>query len=509
MSGQAAHDGHTAERIFCDDTRMGYTYDDLILLPGHINFAVDDVALETRLTRGISLKSPMVSSPMDTVTEARMAIAIALEGGIGVLNTNLSLKEQVRQVIDVKRYQCGIIREPICITPNMTIQELEQLRSSTGFEKFPVTQTGRAGATLLGLVTKRDTDYVSDNSATIGSVMNPVENLVTSHVAAGRMVDLEEVNAKLRSSKKGLLPVVDDHGVLVAIVTRRDLLLNREFPLATKDDNENLRVAVAIGTRPEDKERARALVNAGVDAIVVDSSQGDSTFQLDLIRWMKKEFPRLQVIGGNVVTMLQAEHLIDAGVDGLRVGMGIGSICITQEVCACGRAQGSAVYHVAKYAKARNVPIIADGGISAPGHIVKALSLGASAVMCGRMLAATTEAPGEYFFEGNVRLKRYRGMGSLEAMQKGSDDRYLGGAAVVKVAQGVTGAVQDKGSMHDYMPYLRQSVRHGMQDLGTRSLAQLHECLYTGELRFEIRSPAAQREGGVHGLHSFQKSLYG
>eukprot|EP00811_Abedinium_folium_P030365 NODE_4859_length_1837_cov_19.679532.p1 GENE.NODE_4859_length_1837_cov_19.679532~~NODE_4859_length_1837_cov_19.679532.p1 ORF type:complete len:510 (+),score=113.82 NODE_4859_length_1837_cov_19.679532:101-1630(+) len=509
MSARAGYDGHSAERIFCNDDTKGYTYDDLILLPGHIDFGVDDVVLETRITRSISLKSPMVSSPMDTVTEAKMAIAIALEGGIGVLNTNLSVDEQVRQVVEVKRYQCAIIRQPICITPNMTVRELDHLRQSTGFEKFPVTETAKAGARLLGLVTKRDTDYVADRDATIGSVMVPAKELVSASVAPGQLVDIEEVTTKLRSSKKGLLPVVDERGMLVAIVTRRDLLLNREFPLATKDDNKNLRVAAAIGTRPEDRERARALVNVGVDAIIVDSSQGDSVFQLDIIRWMKKEFPSLQVIGGNVVTMRQAEHLIDAGVDGLRVGMGIGSICITQEVCACGRAQGSAVYHVAKYARERDIPVIADGGISAPGHIVKALSLGAAAVMCGRILAATMEAPGDYFFEGNVRLKRYRGMGSLEAMQKGSDDRYFGGAANVKVAQGVTGAVQDKGSMHDYMPYLRQSIRHGLQDLGAQSVARLHERLYSSDLRFEIRSPAAQREGGVHGLHSFQKALYG
>merc|ERR1712187_429384 len=279
--------------------------------------------------------------------------------------------------------------------------------------------------------------------------------------------------------------------------------------MGTKDKNGSLMVAAAVGTRLADRDRVRALVAAGVDAIIVDSSQGDSTFQHDIIRWMKAEFPELQVIGGNVVTKLQAKHLIDAGVDALRVGMGIGSICTTQEVCACGRAQASAVYNVAKLAKAYGIPILADGGISSPGHIVKALCLGAGAAMCGSLLAGTEETPGEYFYaENGKRLKRYRGMGSIDAMKKGSDDRYFGSSSVVKVAQGVSGAVQDKGSVHRYVPYLVQGLKHGMQDIGAKTVDDLKTKLYAGELRFELRSAAAQREGGVHGLHSFERKLY-
>merc|ERR1719222_1227823 len=283
---------------------------------------------------------------------------------------------------------------------------------------------------------------------------------------------------------------------------------NADYPIATKDKNQSLRVAAAVGTRPEDRDRVKALVAAGVDAIIVDSSQGDSMFQRDMVKWMKQEFPALQVVAGNVVTKMQAKHLLDCGADALRVGMGIGSICTTQEVCACGRAQASSVYNVAKLAASYGVPILADGGISSPGHIVKALSLGAGAAMCGSLLAGTQETPGEYFYSNGVRLKRYRGMGSIDAMKKGSDDRYFGSTSAVKVAQGVTGAVQDKGSVHKFMPYLIMGLKHAMQDMGAWSVDELRRQLYEDQLRFELRSSAAQREGGVHGQHSFERKLF-
>jgi len=500
-------DGNSARDVFEDRmNRTGYTYDDLICLPGSIDFGVHDVVLESQFTRTIRLRTPIVSSPMDTVTESKMAIAMALEGGVGIIHTNLSLEEQAREVSKVKCFKKGFITDPVCIEPSMQLGELNRLRVSCGFTGFPVTEDGKMGSKLLGLVTKRDTDFASGSSEeSVDAIMTQLKDLVVAKEGTN-LVGAQQI---LRDSKKGKLPIVTADGKLAALMARTDLKKSAEFPLATKDINGSLVVAASVGTRPSDRDRVRALVKAGVDAIVVDSSQGDSVFQHEIIRWMKSEFPALQVIGGNVVTKRQAAHLIDSGADALRVGMGIGSICTTQEVCACGRAQASAVYNVAKYARSRGVPIIADGGISSPGHIVKALCLGAGVAMCGSLLAGTEESPGEYFYaDSGQRLKRYRGMGSIEAMKKGSADRYFGTAATVKVAQGVSGTVQDKGSVHKYLPYLIQGIRHGLQDIGASSTGELQRQMYAGKVRFELRSAAAQKEGGVHGLHSFERKLF-
>jgi len=507
ISKDVPYDGLSAQDIFENKAnRSGYTYDDLIVLPGHISFGVHDVRCDSHVTKRIKLRTPIVSSPMDTVTESKMAIAVALEGGIGIIHTNLSVEDQVEEVMKVKRYKSGFILDPICIGPTMLLSDLDALRAQFGFTGFPVTENGRMGSRLLGLVTKRDTDFVTDRVTTrVGSVMTPFNALVT----APDPVQLDTANNIIRTSKKGKLPMVTRDGNLVALVARTDLQKQADFPKATKDDRDCLMVGAAVGTRPSDRDRVRALAAAGTDVIVIDSSQGDSVFQIDMIKYIKTEYPSMQVIGGNVVTRLQAKHLIDAGVDGLRVGMGIGSICTTQEVCACGRAQASAVYNIANYARRFGVPIIADGGVGSPGHIAKALCLGSGSVMCGSLLAGTEESPGEYFYaESGLRLKRYRGMGSIDAMKKGSDDRYFGTGSAIKVAQGVTGAVQDKGSVQKFMPYLVMGLKHAMQDMGAWSVDELRRQLYEGQLRFELRSSAAQREGGVHGLHSFERKLF-
>ena len=477
------------------------------MMPGHIGFGLGEIETTSKLTKNITLQTPLVSSPMDTVTEHDMAIMMALQGGIGIIHSNLTPEMQASEVRLVKKYKNGFINDPICLDPNDTAEDVFRMKSKKGFSSFPITEGGKMGGKLLGIISNRDTSFIDDPMAKISTFMTPRENLVV----AKEGISLLEANDVLKTSKKGKLPVVNENDELVALIARTDLQKNRDYPSASKNKaNKQLLVGAAIGTRPTDKDRAKLLVEAGVDVIVVDSSQGDSIYQHEMIRHLKQTHPEIDVIGGNVVTPSQAWHLIQAGVDGLRVGMGIGSICTTQEVCAVGRAQASAVYHVAKFARKHGVPIIADGGIKSTGHITKALCLGAGCVMMGSMLAGTDESPGEYFYQDGVRLKRYRGMGSLEAMTKGSEKRYVWDdtETSVKVAQGVSGAVQDKGTLRRYVPYLVQGIRHGLQDAGCKSVAEAQEKLYNDSLRFEIRSPAAQAEGGVHGLHSYQKRLY-
>jgi len=486
---------------------VAYTYDDLIMMPGHISFGLGDVDISSQLTRNIKLQVPFVSSPMDTVTEHKMATSMALQGGIGIIHSNLNPEEQAAEVRKVKKFKNGFILDPVCLSPENTVEDVFRTKQTLGFSSFPITDTGKMGGRLVGIISNRDTAFIEDPSVKVKDFMTPRADLSV----AKEGVSLAEANEMLKQSKKGKLPVVNENDELVALIARTDLQKQKENPLATKEaGNKQLLCGAAIGTRPDDKERARLLVEAGVDVIVVDSSQGDSMYQIEMIRHLKRTHPEVDVIGGNVVTPSQAHHLIEAGADGLRVGMGIGSICTTQEVCAVGRAQASAVYHVAKYAAKFGIPVLADGGIKSTGHITKALCLGAGCVMMGSMLAGTDEAPGEYFYQDGVRLKRYRGMGSLEAMNKGGEKRYVWdtAATAVKVAQGVSGAVTDKGTLRRYIPYLMQGVRHGLQDAGVVSVEQAKEYLYANKLRFEIRSPAAQKEGGVHGLHSYQKRLY-
>jgi IMP dehydrogenase len=493
-------DGFSAEEIFTTPT--GYAYNDFIILPGYIDFAPDDVSLETNLTRNIKLKSPLVSSPMDTVTEAEMAIALALWGGIGIIHYNNTIQQQADLVSRVKRYENGFINKPLVLSPQHKISDVDMIKARYNFSGIPVTEDGKLNSRLVGMVTNRDIDFEKDRTKTLSEVM--VKDLLTAREG----ITLSEANNILRASKKGKLPIIDSEGRLVALLSRSDLLKNREFPLSTKDEKKQLRVGAAISTKDESKERLAALSEAGVDVVVIDSAQGNSIYQIEMIKYIKKNYPHIDIIGGNVVTEEQCEMLIKAGADALRIGMGPGSICTTQTTMAVGRPQATAVYRTARYSNKQGVPVLADGGIANIGHISKALSLGASTAMMGSMFAGTNEAPGEYFYDNGVRLKKYRGMASMEAMEAGGNKRYFAEDAKIIVAQGVSGAVMDKGSMNDYAPYLLQGLKHSFQDIGVKNIKTLHENLYSKELRFEIRSAMAQREGHVHDMYSYKEPQF-
>ena len=464
------------------------TFDDVLLVPAHSSVLPRDVSLYTRLTRNISLNMPLISAAMDTVTEARLAIALAQEGGIGIVHKNLTAKAQASEVAKVKRFESGILKDPITVPPTMSVREVFELTLLHKISGFPVVE----GKRVVGIVTNRDLRFETNLDQPISNIMTPGERLIT--VKEGATVD--EGKALIHKHRLERVVVVNDAFELRGLITVKDIIKTTEHPLASKDASGRLRVGAAIGVGAGTEDRAMALAEAGVDVIVVDTAHGHSQGVLERVQWVKKNFPQVEVIGGNIATADAARALIDHGADGVKVGIGPGSICTTRIVAGVGVPQITAIQNVSEALKNSGVPMIADGGIRYSGDICKAIAAGGHAVMLGGLFAGTEEAPGEVELYQGRSYKSYRGMGSIGAMAAGAADRYFQDSSsnVDKlVPEGIEGRVPYKGSVLAVMHQLMGGLRSSMGYLGCATIEQMHE-----RAAFVEITSAGVRESHVH-----------
>ena len=467
------------------------TFDDVLLVPAFSQVLPRDTSLATRLSRNIELNLPLVSAAMDTVTEARLAIAIAQEGGMGIVHKNLSVKQQAAEVARVKRYESGILRDPITVTPDTPVRHVVELSRQHGVSGFPVLE----GARVVGIVTNRDLRFETRLDAPVREIMTPRERLVTVDERA----TLEDGKALMHLHKLERVLVVNPAGELRGLMTVKDITKQTSFPNAARDAQGKLRVGAAVGVGEGTEERVEALVRAGVDAIVVDTAHGHSAGVIERVRWVKQHYPNVDVIGGNIATGSAALALVEAGADGVKVGIGPGSICTTRIVAGVGVPQITAIDNVAKALAGSGVPLIADGGIRYSGDIAKALAAGAHTVMMGGMFAGTEEAPGEIVLFQGRSYKSYRGMGSIGAMQQGSADRYFQdntGAnpnADKLVPEGIEGRVPYKGSMISIVFQMAGGIRAAMGYCGCASIEAMRS-----KAEFVEITSAGIRESHVH-----------
>jgi inosine-5''-monophosphate dehydrogenase len=452
----------------------GLTFDDVLLIPAYSEVLPRNVDLSTNFSKNIRLNIPMVSAAMDTVTEAQMAIAIAREGGIGVIHKNMSIQEQAKQVKSVKRAENGMISNPVSIKTGKTVGDALALMSEYKVGGIPVVDNNFH---LVGIVTNRDLRFLQNMDLLVDDVMTK-ENLVTTN----QSTNLEDATEILQQYKIEKLPVVDSNNKLVGLITYKDITKAKDKPSACKDSNGRLRVAAGVGVTSDTFDRITALVEAEVDAIVIDTAHGHSVYVIEVLREAKKKFPHIDFVVGNIATGDAARMLADAGADAVKVGIGPGSICTTRVIAGVGVPQLSAIYDVAKALKNKNVPIIADGGLRYSGDIVKALAAGGTSVMMGSLLAGVEESPGETIIYNGRKFKSYRGMGSLEAMQKGSKDRYFQDVEddIKKlVPEGITARVPFKGSLYEVIYQMVGGLRAGMGYCGAADIEALHQAKFT------------------------------
>jgi IMP dehydrogenase len=465
------------------------TFDDVLLVPAHSTVLPRDVNLKTQLTRDIYLNIPILSAAMDTVTEARLAIALAQEGGIGIIHKNMTIDQQANEVSKVKRFESGVIKDPITVSSNATIRDVIALTRQHNISGVPVVNGGE----LIGIVTSRDLRFETHMDALIDSAMTPKEKLVTVQEGASK----EEVVGLLHKHRIEKVLVVNDAFQLRGMITVKDIQKAKDYPQACKDSHGRLRVGAAVGTGEGTEERVAALVAAGVDVVIVDTAHGHSQGVLDRVRWVKTNYPDLQVIGGNIATAEAALALVEAGADAVKVGIGPGSICTTRIVAGVGVPQITAVDNAVQALKGMGVPVISDGGIRFSGDVAKIIATGASAVMLGGLLAGSEEAPGEVeLFQGRS-YKSYRGMGSLGAMaqQEGSSDRYFQESSESEklVPEGIEGRVAYKGSMINIIHQLMGGLRASMGYTGCESIEEMHH-----KAKFVRVTNAGMRESHVH-----------
>lgn len=446
--------------------KQGLTFDDVLLIPAHSDVLPRDVDVRTHLTQNVTLNIPVMSAGMDTVTEAEMAIAMAREGGIGVIHKNMSIDEQAREVKLVKRSEHGIIVDPIYLAPDNTLSDADELMNKYHISGVPITENGK----LVGIITNRDMRFETDLSRPISDIMTS-KGLIT----APEHTNMEEAKRILQAHRIEKLPLVDDDGHLKGLITIRDIEKMRKFPNSNKDSDGRLKVAAAIGVTSDVEDRVEALLDAKADVLVIDTAHGHSEGVLQTIRRLRKAFPHLELIAGNVATYDATKALIEAGVSAVKVGIGPGSICTTRVIAGIGVPQITAIYDCAKAAEGTGIPIIADGGIQYSGDIAKALGAGASCVMLGNLLAGTEEAPGEMIIYQGKNYKSYRGMGSLGAMQAGSKDRYFQQNAKKLVPEGIEGRIPYKGHVSDVLFQLIGGLRASMGYCGAKNIKAMNE----------------------------------